>query len=177
MALREYRSRFLNVANRSVNRRALDMTGKLANVWVVGFENVVTRLLASGSSRKVSHRGGSEGSPHSHQIAIDTSPYRQQRCRNRCGGGDNPFLTKWSSSPGEFESILTPAADFGGDDLTSHGLKGCAGPQVLIGQAVPIPLPRASGCASHQVSAIATTATRSRRSTGPDVCPEPPQVR
>jgi len=72
MALREYRSRFLNVANRSVNRRALDMTGKLANVWVVGFENVVARLLASGSSRKVSRRGGSEGSPHSHQIAIDT---------------------------------------------------------------------------------------------------------
>jgi len=48
------------------------MTGKLANVWVVGFENVVARLLASGSSRKVSRRGGSEGSPHSHQIAIDT---------------------------------------------------------------------------------------------------------
>jgi hypothetical protein len=38
----------------------------------VGFENVVPRLLASGSSRKASRRGGSEGQPHSHQIAVDT---------------------------------------------------------------------------------------------------------
>jgi hypothetical protein len=37
------------------------------------------------------------------------------------------FLTKWSSIPGEFEPILAPTVDFGGDHLLRFKTKGAPG--------------------------------------------------